>query len=85
MLTGGNPASGSAGYVAIERVHGTLDGKQGGFLLQHSATMHGSQFSQTITVIPASGTDELGGIDGTMTVEVSGGKHSYTFDYNLPG
>ena len=84
MLTGGNPAKGSAGYVAIERVSGTLDGKHGSFLLQHSATMQGGHSSLTITVIPGSGTGELDGIAGSMTVEVSEGKHSYTFDYSLP-
>jgi hypothetical protein len=84
MLTGGNPTAGSAGYVAIERVNGTLDGKRGGFLLQHSATMHGGKYSLTITVIPGSGTGELTGIDGSMTIEIVEGKHKYTFDYSLP-
>jgi len=84
MLTGGNLSAGSAGYVAIERVTGTLDGKTGSFLLQHSATMHAGQFSLTITVIPASGTGELAGIAGSMNIIMDGGKHSYTFDYTLP-
>ncbi len=84
MLTGGNPAAGSAGYVAIERVTGTLDGKTGSFLLQHSATMHAGQFSLTITVIPGSGTGDLVGLAGSMNILMDGGKHSYTFDYTLP-
>ena len=84
MLMGGDPAEGSAGYVAIERVTGTLDGKQGSFLLQHSATMHAGQFSLSVTVIPGSGTGELGGIEGSMTIQIAAGKHSYTFDYTLP-
>jgi hypothetical protein len=83
MLTGGNPASGSAGYVAVERVTGTLDGKRGSFLLQHSGTMNGGKLSLTITVIPGSGTGELEGISGSMTIVIAEGKHSYTFDYSL--
>ena len=84
MLTGGNPSAGSAGYVAIERVTGTLNGKTGSFLLQHSATMHAGQSSLTITVIPGSGTGDLFGLSGSMKILMDGGKHSYTFDYTLP-
>jgi hypothetical protein len=84
MLTGGNPAAGSAGYVAIERVTGTLDGRAGSFLLQHSATMHAGQFSLTIAVIPGTGTGELVGLTGSMNIIIDAGKHGYTFEYALP-
>lgn len=75
----------SAGYVALERVSGTLDGRQGSFVLQHSSTMRRGVASQNITVVPDSGTDELAGLSGTMTITIAaGGAHSYAFDYELP-
>ena len=84
MLSGGSPAEGSAGYVAIERVTGTLDGRSGSFLLQHSGTMTPESQQATITVIPASGTGELAGIAGTMAIEIRDGQHFYDFEYTLP-
>lgn len=84
MLTGGSEVKNSAGYVAIERVSGTLHGKSGSFILQHSGTMNRGAPSLVITVVPDSGTGELAGISGTMTIIIEGGKHSYTFDYTLP-
>jgi len=83
MLTGGSEVKNSAGYVAIERVSGTLHGKSGSFILQHSGTMNRGAPSLVITVVPDSGTGELAGISGTMTIIIEGGKHSYTFDYTL--
>lgn len=84
MLTGGSPAEGSAGYVAIEKVTGTLRGQSGGFLLQHSATMTPASQEQTITVVPGSGSGDLEGIAGTMSIEIRDGKHFYDFGYTLP-
>ena len=76
---------GSAGYVAIERVTGTLAGRKGTFALQHSATMDRGTANLTIVVIPDSGTDGLTGISGTMGIRVeAGGKHFYDFTYALP-
>lgn len=74
----------SAGYVAMELVTGTLDGKKGSFALQHSGTMARGVPQLSVTVVPDSGTDELAGISGRMTIDISGGKHSYTFDYAIP-
>ena len=85
MLTGGSPAEGSAGYVAIERVTGTVHGLSGSFLLQHSGTMTPSSQRSTITVVPGSGTGELAGIAGTFAIEIEDGKHLYDFEYTLPG
>lgn len=83
MLTAMTPVKGSAGYVAIERVSGTLDGKRGSFVLQHSGIMgHGNQ-ALTITVVPDSGTDELAGISGTLRIDIVEGQHFYTLDYSL--
>ena len=84
MLSGGSPAEGSAGYVAIERVTGTLQGRDGGFLLQHSGTMTPESQTLTITVIPGSGTGGLEGIAGSMSIEIEDGQHFYDFDYTLP-
>jgi uncharacterized protein DUF3224 len=86
MLTGGTAVKNSAGYVAIERVSGTLHGKTGSFILQHSGTMNRGVPSLTITVVPDSGTGELTGLSGTMTITIADGKHSYVFDYTIaPG
>lgn len=81
MLSAGSPRSGSAGYVAVERVSGTLHGRRGSFALQHGATMHRGSSSLSITVVPGSGTGELAGLHGTMNVIISGSRHSYEFDY----
>ena len=85
MLSAGTLVDGSAGYVAIERVTGTLHGRSGTFVLQHSGTMNRGAPSLTITVVPDSGTGELEGLAGTMSIDISDGKHAYTFDYTLPG
>ncbi len=84
MLSGGSPAEGSAGYVAIERVTGAVQGRSGSFLLQHSGTMTPTSQKSTITVVPGSGTGELEGIAGTLSIEIEDGKHSYDFEYTLP-
>src|SRR5882762_7402163 len=81
MLTGMTNVKGSAGYVAIEKVNGTLQGKRGTFILQHSATMNRGTPQLSIAVVPDSGTDELVGLTGTMTIKITDGKHSYEFDY----
>ena len=82
MLTAGAP-SGSGAYVAIERVTGTLHGRNGGFVLQHSGTMTRGQPQMTITVVPDSGTDDLAGISGNLAIQIVDGKHFYNFDYTL--
>jgi hypothetical protein len=85
MLTAGTDVKGSAAYVAMERVTGTLAGRRGSFSLQHTGVMNRGAPELTITVVPDSGTDELTGITGTMTIEIApGGKHSYRFEYTLP-
>ncbi|MGB6482638.1 MAG: DUF3224 domain-containing protein [Candidatus Acidiferrales bacterium] len=85
MLTAGTDVKGSAGYVAIERVTGTLAGKHGSFVLQHSGTLTRSAPQLSVTVVPDSGTGQFAGITGTMTIKIeAGGKHFYEFDYMLP-
>ncbi|HEX6879522.1 MAG TPA: DUF3224 domain-containing protein [Terriglobales bacterium] len=84
MIATQSEAKGSGGYVALERVTGTLHGRKGSFVLQHSATMNRNVPSLSITVVPDSGTDELVGLSGTMNIIIAaGGKHSYEFDYTL--
>jgi hypothetical protein len=83
MLTGMTAVKGSAGYVAIEQVTGTLNGRTGTFLLQHTGTMARGAPSLTITIVPDSGTGQLAGIAGAMTIKVEEGKHSYELDYAI--
>jgi len=86
MLAVMTETKGSAGYVAMEVVNGTLAGHKGTFALQHSGTMDRGAQSLTITVVPDSGTGELTGLQGTMKIRIEeGGKHFYDFDYQLPG
>lgn len=85
MLSSLTGVKGSAGYVAIERVEGSLDGRKGSFVLQHSGTMASGNQSLTITVVPDSGTGQLAGLEGRMAILIDAGKHSYDFEYTLPG
>jgi hypothetical protein len=84
MMGAGNVAAGSAGYVAVEQVTGTLHGRHGSFALQHSSTMDQGKYDMNIKVAPGSGTEQLAGIAGVLTIVIEGGKHSYSFDYTLP-
>jgi len=84
MFGGGDPKQGAAGYVAIEMVTGTLNGRQGSFALQHFATMDASGPKMQVIVVPGSGTGELKGIAGTFTIRVENGQHFYDFEYTLP-
>jgi hypothetical protein len=84
MLTAMTSTKGSAGYVAIERVTGSLQGRQGSFVFQHTGTMNRGAQQLSITVVPDSGTDELAGISGQFTINIADGKHSYDFEYSLP-
>ena len=83
MLTGGTATKGSAGYVAMEKVSGTLAGRTGTFILQHSGTMTRGTPQLSIIVVPDSGTDQLEGLAGKMVINIDAGKHSYEFDYSL--
>ena len=75
---------GSGGYVAMERVTGALRGRKGTFVLQHSGTMTRGVAQLSVTVVPDSGTDQLAGLAGIMTIKIDAGKHSYEFEYTLP-
>jgi hypothetical protein len=83
MIGARSEVKGSAGYVAIERVDGSLNGRTGTFVLQHSGTMTRGKGDLSVTVVPDSGTGELKSITGRMTIEIVEGKHLYTFEYEL--
>jgi hypothetical protein len=83
MLAAGTAVKSSAGYVALERVTGSLDGKTGTFVLQHNGSMNRGAPSLTITVVPDSGTGDLTGLTGSMTIDVTGGVHAYSFSYTI--
>ena len=84
MLTAGTGVKGSGGYVAVEKVSGTLHGRSGTFILQHTGTMTRGAPQLKITVVPDSGAGELVGLTGEMTIKIDDGKHSYDFEYTLP-
>lgn len=84
MLSAMSEVKGSAGYVAIERVDGTLNGRKGTFVLQHSGTMNRGTPSLSVAVVPDSGTGELAGLIGEFKIIIAEGKHSYEFSYSLP-
>ncbi|WP_092130699.1 DUF3224 domain-containing protein [Polaromonas sp. YR568] len=83
MLSAGTVVKGSAGYVAMECVTGTLHGKSGSFVLQHSGTMNRGEPQLTVHVVPDSGTGELAGLSGTLGIRIADGKHFYTMDYEI--
>lgn len=84
MLTVIGNVGGSAGYVAMERVTGTLHGQHGSFALQHSGCMTRGAQQLSVTVVPDSATGELVGLTGKMTITITDGKHLYDFHYTLP-
>jgi len=83
MLAAMTDVQGSAGYVAMERVRGTLHGQSGTFALQHSGTMTRGDAQLTVTVVPDSGTDQLSGLAGKMIINIVDGEHLYDFEYTL--
>lgn len=85
MLSAMGSVQGSAGYVAIEKVTGSLKGRSGTFMLQHNGIMNRGTPQLTISVVPDSGTGQLEGLSGSMAIEIADGKHSYSFEYTLPG
>ena len=83
MLSARTPVQGSAGYVAIEYVHGKLHGRSGAFVFQHSATMTRGHPRLSITVVPDSGSGDLTGLAGSLMITIEDGKHSYEFEYTI--
>jgi hypothetical protein len=85
MLAMRTDTPGSAGYVALDRFEGSLDGRVGGFSLQHSGSMDRGAATLNIRVIPDSGTGALVGLRGTLGIRIEAGAHFYDLDYSLPG
>jgi Protein of unknown function (DUF3224) len=83
MLAYVTSVKGSAGYVAMEKVTGVLQGRKGSFVLQHSGIMNRGEATLVLTVVPDSGTEELEGLSGSMTITITDGKHFYGFDFEL--
>ena len=83
MLAMATAVPGSAGYVAMEQVTGTLNGRSGAFALQHNGTMTRGAGELSVTVVPDSGTDQLKGLAGKLTIKIDDGKHLYEFEYTL--
>ena len=65
MIAAFTGTPGSAGYVAIEHSTGTVGGKSGSFVLQHSGVMNKGDAQLTVVIVPDSGSEELTGISGT--------------------
>lgn len=84
MLSAKTEIPNSAGYVAIEQVSGSLHGREGTFVLQHSSSMNRGEADQSVTVVPDSGTRALEGLTGSMIINNVAGVHSYVFEYSLP-
>jgi len=84
LLTAMTDTKGSAGYVAMERVTGTLAGRAGSFVFQHSSTMDRGAPTQSIRVVPDSGTGEFAGLAGSFTIDIIEQQHRYLFEYSLP-
>ncbi|MET0070155.1 MAG: DUF3224 domain-containing protein [Candidatus Thiodiazotropha sp.] len=83
MLSAMTSVKGSAGYVAIEQVNGILSGRNGSFVLQHFGTMNQASDRFILEVVPDSGTGELSGLSGNMTINIESGRHYYEFEYGL--
>ena len=74
----------SGGYVALERFTGTLEGRTGSFVMQHSGTMSPAGAQIAVQVSPGSGTGDLAGIEGRLTIRIDGKQHFYELQYELP-
>lgn len=84
MLGYRSSIEGSAGYVAMDKVQGTMNGRQGSFIMQHNGIMNRGEPQLSIKIVPDSGTDALTGIAGEMLLNIESGKHFYEFRYTLP-
>lgn len=84
MLVTASEHEDSRSYVALERIVGSLGGREGGFVVQHNGVSDRGDDSLTVWVVPGSGTGRLRGLRGEMRITVApDGSHSYAFDYEL--
>jgi hypothetical protein len=77
-------SEGGGGYIGHDRVTGSLAGKAGAFVFQHGGIMGPDGISNTGTIVPGSGTEELAGLkgEGTMLADEQG-NHTFTLEYSL--
>ena len=85
MVAAYTATPGSAGYVAIEHFTGSVGGRSGSFVLQHSGLMDRGDAALAVTIVPDSGTGELAGISGTIEIDNDAGTHSYVLEYEYRG
>jgi hypothetical protein len=83
MIMASTSVSGSAGYVALERVEASVNDRNGTFYLQHNGIMNRGEGTLTVVVIPDSGTNQLTGLSGSLKITIENGKHFYEFDYEI--
>ena len=83
MLAVGTAVEGSAGYVALERLEATLDGRAVRFSMMHFGVMDRGTPSLKLEVVPDSADGGLTGLRGSMRIDITDGAHFYTFDYEL--
>lgn len=84
MLSAAGSVKGSAAYVAIERVTGSLGQRQGSFVLQHCGIMDRGAARLTVNIIPDTGSGDFVGIAGVLHIHIVDGRHEYTLEYTLP-
>lgn len=83
MLSATSPIEGHAGYIALEQISGSLDGRKGSFVVQHFGLKHPQAQDHRVEIVPGSGTGELLGLRGAMQIRVEGSKHYYELNYSL--
>lgn len=70
---------GSATFVGLERVVGRLGGRSGSFVLEHrGVAAENGVLTETSSVVPGSGTEELAGLRGDVKF-VSGHAEEYPY------
>ena len=84
MLTVRTSAPNSAGYVAVERIEGSIQGREGSFVVQHIGVFNRGASSLRIDIVPDSGTGDLVSIAGTLSIRNEGSRHYYDLEYSLP-
>jgi hypothetical protein len=83
MMAAHEPLTGAGVYVAIDRVTGTLHGKSGSFLIAHRGIRNADGQDLSIVIVPGSGTGQLTGITGAVSIEIVDKKHFYSMEYAL--
>lgn len=84
MLSGGDPSTGFAGYVAVEVVIGTLGEKVGSFAMMQLGMMASGTQELHYRIVPGSGNGELTGLTGELHLVIDAdGTHRYELSYDV--